>query len=797
MIRPVDITYNVTYTGIQFNGANGGSPKHFHSSKQVHNMNINDYTDQRKKPGQRFWMPVAVLLVLPLLIAMPTRYAAGQEIYVPVSDSLALVAFYNSMSGEHWVNNGGWLVDRVDTWFGISTENIGTEQEPEWRVVEIDLSNNMTMPGTIPPEIGDLEYLADLVLRGEPALHGPWPDEIAKLQNIFEIRTQNTNMSGEIPWEKLAETSIQRIRLQDAQHRGEIPDGIFSQMTQLQRIEVSNQYLSGNFPSSVVDLVNLRRFRLQGNLLTGTIPDMGHIARVNQFHVNGNPLDPGPVWPWIESWAEELEEMRIDNTNRTGEFPSWLANNMFALEELTIGEISWDLENAIGGAFPDMSTLLELDELHIYGPHWEGSLPEWIGTKAMNRIFLFYCSFSGDIPASYAETREQVRIEHCPEITGGIPETFELFTGRDFVLRMSDSWDNKYDRLGEDAAAYFRNPQMQVGDIPSYVGNWSREVTLKNVGLTGTIPSALLDNQGLEFLDLSENPGLTGDLPAGIFNLPLSLFDISNTGLNVTEIPAGLLEWELTLNTLGMAGLNMGGSIPAAIGNFPLLQNLNMSDNNLTGSIPEEIGNLPLIISLNLANNQLSGELPASLQDIGYLAGFYTLNALDLSGNEGLSGEMPLRFAEANRMRVLRYKDTEIWAPEDGAFADWIDNVIPENTGLSFPSLYVDVQTSGLVGPPVTNTEIIGKPYVFQLTGNYPNPFNPSTSFTYQIPVEGHVTLSIYNVLGQRVAVLVNEVQNAGEYQVTFDAAPFASGTYLYRLESGGQTMTRTMMLIK
>lgn len=760
-------------------------------------MKMNDYTNHSKNPEQWFWKHVAVLLTLPLLMALPARNAIGQEVYVPVSDSLALVAFYNSMSGEHWINNGGWLVDRVDTWFGITTENVGTEEEPEWRVVEIELNNNMTMPGSIPPELGDLEYLSDLVLRGDPALFGPWPDEIGKLQNIFEIRTQDTNMSGEIPWEKFAETPIRRIRLQEAQHRGVIPDGVFSQMPQLQRIEISNQFLSGNFPSSVVDLVNLRRFRLQGNLLTGTIPDMGHIEDVEQFHVNGNPLDPGPVWPWLESWAESLEELRIDNSNRTGEVPFWLANNMFALEELTIGEISWDLEDAIGGIFPDMSSLLELDELHVYGPHWEGSLPEWIGAKSMNRVFFFYCSFAGDIPASYANTRQEFRIEHCPDVTGGIPETFELYTGRDFVLDMSDSWDNKYDRLGEEAAAFFRDTKLQIGDIPTYMGNWSaREITLKNVGATGPIPTQLMNNQGLQTLNLSNNPGLTGDLPSGLFDLSLSLFDISNTGLNVTEFPAGILEWELSLNSLGMGGLGMSGSIPATIGNFPLLQNLNLSDNNLTGSIPEEIGNLPLVVTLSLANNQLSGDLPSSLKDVGYLGGFYTLNALDLSGNEDLTGEIPDRFAQANRMRVLRYNDTDIWAPDNSAFAEWMENVIPGNTGLSFPALYVDVQTSGLVGGP-TSAEDLDMPYIFHLSGNYPNPFNPTTSFTYQIPVDGNVTLSIYNVLGQRVALLVNEVQSAGEYQITFNASQLASGTYLYRLKTNDQTITRSMMLIK
>lgn len=85
----------------------------------------------------------------------------------------------------------------------------------------------------------------------------------------------------------------------------------------------------------------------------------------------------------------------------------------------------------------------------------------------------------------------------------------------------------------------------------------------------------------------------------------------------------------------------------------------------------------------------------------------------------------------------------------------------------------------------------------FSLNQNYPNPFNPSTVITYQIPVKGHIELSVYNALGQKVRTLIDKVENAGSHQVTFDAQTLASGIYYYRLQSGLKTETRKMILIK
>lgn len=89
-------------------------------------------------------------------------------------------------------------------------------------------------------------------------------------------------------------------------------------------------------------------------------------------------------------------------------------------------------------------------------------------------------------------------------------------------------------------------------------------------------------------------------------------------------------------------------------------------------------------------------------------------------------------------------------------------------------------------------------PEQFVLKQNYPNPFNPVTTITYQLPVAARVELTIYNMLGQKVTTLVSGEKQAGTYKVQWDAAQFASGVYIYKLQTNkGFVNTKKLLLLK
>ena len=85
----------------------------------------------------------------------------------------------------------------------------------------------------------------------------------------------------------------------------------------------------------------------------------------------------------------------------------------------------------------------------------------------------------------------------------------------------------------------------------------------------------------------------------------------------------------------------------------------------------------------------------------------------------------------------------------------------------------------------------------FALEQNYPNPFNPSTKISYSIPKASNVKLTVFNLLGQEIQVLVNETKEAGIHEINFNAQSLNSGMYLYKIESGSFTQTKKMTLIK
>jgi photosystem II stability/assembly factor-like uncharacterized protein len=102
----------------------------------------------------------------------------------------------------------------------------------------------------------------------------------------------------------------------------------------------------------------------------------------------------------------------------------------------------------------------------------------------------------------------------------------------------------------------------------------------------------------------------------------------------------------------------------------------------------------------------------------------------------------------------------------------------------------IDTSTSSVEGG-------IAAPASYLLAQNYPNPFNPSTTIRFELPTSSELRLSVYDMLGREVSVLVNERRDAGVHAVTFDASGFSSGVYFFRLQARDFTQTKRLLLLK
>lgn len=130
---------------------------------------------------------------------------------------------------------------------------------------------------------------------------------------------------------------------------------------------------------------------------------------------------------------------------------------------------------------------------------------------------------------------------------------------------------------------------------------------------------------------------------------------------------------------------------------------------------------------------------------------------------------------------------------------------IRANSDGSWPTEWtLPAHTFQATGPLPFSTNPVGAeqvgselPETVTLLANYPNPFSQSTTFDYTVTEKTKVSISVYNVIGRKVATVVDGIQPAGTYRATFEAGDLASGTYFYRLEANGRVISRPMILVK
>ncbi|NBC28115.1 MAG: peptidoglycan DD-metalloendopeptidase family protein [Bacteroidetes bacterium] len=147
--------------------------------------------------------------------------------------------------------------------------------------------------------------------------------------------------------------------------------------------------------------------------------------------------------------------------------------------------------------------------------------------------------------------------------------------------------------------------------------------------------------------------------------------------------------------------------------------------------------------------------------------------------------------SDADELLLLRYDlAAEEWFALESNVNTSNQTVTATTTAFSG---FVAGQMLGVSTEPVESD----RPESVSLDQNYPNPFNPSTAISYTLPQASEVRLEVFNLLGQRVALLVNETRQSGQHTVNFDAGNLSSGIYIYRLQADGFTQTRKMLLVK
>ncbi len=226
--------------------------------------------------------------------------------FVDQSDSLALVALYNSTNGPGWSNSTNWLTSPVSTWYGVDV--ISGE------ILSIHLNSN-GLSGAIPPEIGNLDSLQYLYL-GFNHLSGAIPIQIGNLTSLQRLQLNSNQLSGSIPPEIGNLTSLKYLYLNSNQLSGAIPPEI-GNLNSLKYLYLNFNQLSGAIPPEIGNLASLWALDLSHNQLSGAIPpETGNLTNLVDLYLYNNQLSgsiPTEISSLANLWTLDLSHNQLSD----------------------------------------------------------------------------------------------------------------------------------------------------------------------------------------------------------------------------------------------------------------------------------------------------------------------------------------------------------------------------------------------------------------------------------------------------------------------------------------------------
>ena len=337
--------------------------------------------------------PIALILLYLTVVVHQNAYAQVAE-----SDSLALVALYNSTNGNNWINNSNWLTNEpVHTWHGVTTIcaeiDDSTGECIARDVVGLDLSYN-GLTGHLPSELGNLVKIKSLTLGSgnfSNQIGGQIPPELGNLVNLEYLSLGMNNLDGQIPNE-------------------------LGNLIELRGLDLGYNYLDGLIPPELGNLVNLDYLSLDVNELSGQIPlVLGNLHNLKILRLGTNQLS-GQIPSTIGNLTN-LDQLYLDFNQLTGEIPSELGN-LVNLTQLYLGE------NQLTGQIPlGLWNLVTLRHLMLEGNQLVGTIPLEIGNLiSLERLDLETNNLSGQIPHEIGQlvNLQLLRFDHN-NFSGQIP----------------------------------------------------------------------------------------------------------------------------------------------------------------------------------------------------------------------------------------------------------------------------------------------------------------------------------------------------------------------------------------
>ncbi len=380
--------------------------------------------------------------------------------------------------------------------------------------------------------------------------------------------------------------------------------------------------------------------------------------------------------------------------------------------------------------------------------------------------------------------------------------------------------------------------------------------------LTGLIPQEIGNLESLKYLRLDNN-NLSGQIPSEIGELDSLVFLLLGGNELEGEIPASLMNL-LGLASLSLNDNQLTGHIPLEIAGLVNLETIDISNNQLTGEIPEGLSNPADLYYVNLSNNQLTGYITEQFCDM-YFVDFsgnrfcapypecYSEEELGIQDTSSCGGlfSFPIEgrwvlemytntmYEFVDGLRLTYYCTADIC---DSTYWNSLDSThaLPTQNPYTFinDTLIIDLFFGSIFEEEITflcdgkvvdfnsqqsnwyrvGTDLdecedydgqqldisnaITVPKEINLHQNYPNPFNPITSLGYDLPDNGFVNITIYDLNGRVIRTLVNSYKTAGYHLIEWNATngknePVSQGIYVYTIQTGGIRQSKKMVLLK